>query len=160
MTQYSCNKCSSKNVGIETKGNQVGLYCLDCGAWIKWCNKDEVRLFSNKQHNQDNEDDNLLDKLKKIAMHYGFDSQSHMLIEEMAELTQAINKLYRVSGTYGYPTDKTLEEVANNLDEEIADVEICLEEIKYLLNNHNFVNKWKKKKIKRQLERMRKEKDK
>ena len=63
MTQYSCNKCSSKNVGIETKGNQVGLYCLDCGAWIKWCNKDEVRLFSNKQHNRDNEDDNLLDKL-------------------------------------------------------------------------------------------------
>ena len=31
------------------------------------------------------------DKIKQIAEHYGYDSQSHMLIEEMAELTQAIN---------------------------------------------------------------------
>lgn len=96
-------------------------------------------------------------KIAEIADHYGFDSQSHMLIEEMAELTQAINKLYRVSGTHGYPTDKTLEEVANNLHEENADVEICLEQLTHLLHCRATVDAWKEKKVERQLERIAKE---
>lgn len=96
-------------------------------------------------------------KIAEIADHYGFDSQSHMLIEEMAELAQAINKLYRSTGTHGYPTDKTLEEVANNLHEEIADVEICLEQLTHLLHCRATVDAWKEKKVERQLERIAKE---
>ena len=36
-----------------------------------------------------------LEKIRKIAGHYGYESQSRQCIEEMAELTQAINKLWR-----------------------------------------------------------------
>ena len=36
------------------------------------------------------------EKIKIIAEHYGYDSQSRQCIEEMAELTQAINKWWRV----------------------------------------------------------------
>ena len=35
-----------------------------------------------------------LEKIRKIAGHYGYESQSRQCIEEMAELTQAITKLW------------------------------------------------------------------
>lgn len=41
---FICKKCGSVKVYIEQKGTQVGLYCADCGAWIKWLGKDEKRL--------------------------------------------------------------------------------------------------------------------
>ena len=43
MKVYECPKCQSKDVFIQKSGNQVGLYCGDCGKWIKWLNKDEQR---------------------------------------------------------------------------------------------------------------------
>ena len=96
-------------------------------------------------------------KIAEIADHYGFDSQSHMLIEEMAELAQAINKLYRSTGTHGYPTDDGVTKTIANLHEEIADVEICLEQLTHLLHCRATVDAWKEKKVERQLERMEKE---
>lgn len=42
------------------------------------------------------------EKIKIIAEHYGYDSQSRQCIEEMAELTQAINKWWRVCGCADY----------------------------------------------------------
>lgn len=69
---------------------------------------------------------------KKIAKHYGYEAQSNQLIEECAELIQAINKYRRSRGTGQETTSK--EQVAlDNLVEEIADVEIMLEQIKHLL---------------------------
>lgn len=66
--------------------------------------------------------------IKKIADFYGYENQSHILIEEMAELTQAIIKMYRKK----WLADDVEEEV-RHIKEEIADVEICLDQIKYLL---------------------------
>ena len=64
---------------------------------------------------------------KKIAEHYGYDAQSNQLIEECAELIQAVNKYRRAN-------DKaTAESAYYNLLEEIVDVEIMLEQIKHLL---------------------------
>ena len=37
----------------------------------------------------------LEEKIEFIANHYGYDAQSRQCIEEMAELTQAINKFWR-----------------------------------------------------------------
>lgn len=45
MYQNCCKKCGSISLHTETKGNNVGLYCNDCGAWIKWMCKDELRAF-------------------------------------------------------------------------------------------------------------------
>ena len=45
MYQNCCKKCGSVSLHTEQKGNNVGLYCDDCGAWIKWLGKDELRAF-------------------------------------------------------------------------------------------------------------------
>ena len=49
MYQNSCKKCSCTTLYIENKGNNVGLYCSDCGAWIKWLGKDELRAYEYSQ---------------------------------------------------------------------------------------------------------------
>ena len=93
-----------------------------------------------------------------IAEHYGYESQSRQLIEEMAELTVAINKLWRVEKFcdrkniidvkgFSYPEVK-------EIIREIADVEIMLAQIKYLLDCNEEVEQEKERKILRQLERM------
>ena len=45
MYQNCCKKCGSISLHTEIKGNNTGLYCDDCGAWIKWLGKDELRAF-------------------------------------------------------------------------------------------------------------------
>ena len=86
--------------------------------------------------------------VEKIALHYGFAEQSRQTIEEMAELTVAISKIHRGWGKETY----------NNLIEEIADVEIMLEQLKYLSNSCYQVRNIKKQKIQRQLNRIKAEK--
>lgn len=49
MYQNSCKKCGCTTLYIENKGNNVGLYCSDCGAWIKWLGKDELRAYEYSQ---------------------------------------------------------------------------------------------------------------
>jgi tRNA(Ile2) C34 agmatinyltransferase TiaS len=44
MKEYSCPKCGSNDVFMEPKGNATGLYCGDCGRWIKWLPKNEILL--------------------------------------------------------------------------------------------------------------------
>lgn len=96
-----------------------------------------------------------------IAEHYGYESQSRQLIEEIAELTVAINKLWRVErfcdrkniiDVKGFSYPETKEIIG-----EIADVEIMLSQIKYLLGCNDEVEQEKERKILRQLERMKEE---
>lgn len=88
-------------------------------------------------------------KIEKISSFYGYDAQSRQCIEEMAELTQAINKFWRKQLKCGL---FTVEEIRNygegvsslselkdtdgykNLVEEMADVQITLWQLEYLLN--------------------------
>ena len=44
MKEFSCHKCGSKDVFIDVRGSQKGLFCGDCGAWIKWLGKQEYAL--------------------------------------------------------------------------------------------------------------------
>lgn len=74
-------------------------------------------------------DSKYLDELKEIADTLGYEEQSMQLIEEMAELTQAINK-HRRYGTY---------ETKCNIIEEIADVYIVLAQIEYLVQINDLV---------------------
>lgn len=45
LLKCACVKCGSKDFHLEVKGNNTGLYCNNCGKWIKWLSKDEVRAF-------------------------------------------------------------------------------------------------------------------
>ncbi len=44
MKMYECPKCKSKDLFLRESGTQKGLYCGDCGAWIKWVGKKELPL--------------------------------------------------------------------------------------------------------------------
>lgn len=44
MNNFVCKKCGSVIVHVKENGTQIGLYCSECGAWIKWLGKDDKRL--------------------------------------------------------------------------------------------------------------------
>lgn len=100
-------------------------------------------------------DRNISQLNKEIAVYYGYDTQSNQLIEECAELIQAINKYRRVKfGGQPVAVDKKAT-VVENIVEEIADVEIMLEQLKYLLSiTTEELNTIKQYKINRIIERM------
>lgn len=73
-------------------------------------------------------------ELKAIADHYGYEAQSNQLVEECAELIQAISKYRRAVMGKGQPVAEGIKIIAlENIVEEIADVEVMLEQVKYLL---------------------------
>ena len=83
-----------------------------------------------------------------IADHYGYPAQSNQLIEECAELIQAVNKYRRAR------TKEEQEKALDNYIEEMADVEIMLEQMKYLLRvKEEQMDKVKQYKLKRTIER-------
>lgn len=72
-------------------------------------------------------------ELHKIAIEQGFEYSSRQCIEEMSELIQALNKLWR----YERVCDKDANaetKLLENIVEEISDVLITIENIKYLLS--------------------------
>lgn len=90
----------------------------------------------------------------KIADHFGFEGQSKQLIEEMAELTQAICKYFRSKGQ-GQPIPAyKISMVKQNIIEEIADVKLVLEQIIYLMNVEDEVQEIMNEKIERTIGRM------
>ena len=100
------------------------------------------------------------EKIKKIADHYGYDAQSRQCIEEMAELTQAINKFWRNNlgcGKYGLLDAPVYCEERRNIVEEIADVQIMLYQLGYFLHSEIEVSEMITKKLDRQLERIKRE---
>lgn len=50
MYQNCCKKCGSTSLHTQVKGNNTGLYCDDCGGWVKWLGKDELRAFEHSQN--------------------------------------------------------------------------------------------------------------
>ena len=55
MYQNCCKKCGSVSLHTEVKGSNTGLYCNDCGAWVKWLGKDELRAFEHSQKENKND---------------------------------------------------------------------------------------------------------
>jgi len=86
------------------------------------------------------------DKIQMIADKYGFAAQAYQTMEECAELIQALNKHIRSSGT---------RQTRDNVIEEIADVQIMIAQIKYLMNCEVDVINTMQLKIERTIKRMR-----
>lgn len=86
-------------------------------------------------------------RIKVIAEHFGLEAQERQLMEESAELIQALNKCWRA---YTYDGDCVVAKM--NLVEEIADVEIMIEQIKYLCGIELGVIHQKNKKLCRMME--------
>lgn len=43
IKDYKC-KCGHNDFFFADKGNQKGIYCTNCGKWLKWADKDEQNL--------------------------------------------------------------------------------------------------------------------
>lgn len=82
--------------------------------------------------------------IQQIAEYYGEASQMGVLQEECSELIKAASKYLR------YGTDDKKADIA----EEIADVEIMTEQIKYLLKLHDDVQAQREYKLNRTLDRI------
>ncbi len=67
MYQNCCKKCGSASLHTETKGNNTGLYCDECGAWIKWLGKDELKAFEYSEYSQKKANDSKSESTKIIA---------------------------------------------------------------------------------------------
>ena len=89
------------------------------------------------------------EQCEQIAMHYGEHLQLGIMIEEAAELIQAISKMQR----YGEPTKRL------NYIEELADVSIMAEQLVTLLNTTDYerFERFVEYKLNRQMDRMKSE---
>lgn len=73
MYQNYCKKCGSVSLHTEVKGSNTGLYCDDCGAWVKWLGKDELRAFEHsKKEKVNNDSSNSKDIISRLIEFVGF----------------------------------------------------------------------------------------
>ena len=128
----TCRTCKDNDNGLCDRTGQLIDDDDHCGV-RHTSSKVEMQIV----HNIDKE------IIVKSIQHYGQDNQSTVCMEECAELIQAISKAKRGK----------IEK--NNMEEEIADVLICIEMLKlmYSLSDSN-IDKWILKKQQRELERM------
>lgn len=92
-------------------------------------------------------------KIEKIAMHYGAAAQMCKTVEELAELTAEIQRYNLLAFKHQVSMGEVSEQM-QKIIEEMADVEIMLEQIKFLFNIDEEVKAMKAFKISRQLDRM------
>ena len=83
---------------------------------------------------------------RKAVEKFGIDIQQIVAMEELGELIQAISKIARWECSQSEDLE-TLFKYIDNLSEEIADVEIILEQLKQCHGCHIQVNDHKRKKL-------------
>ena len=94
--------------------------------------------------------------IRKIADKNGFNEASRQLFEECSELIVAVNKYYRALELYDIEYETAFLDISkDDIAEEIADVTIMLEQIKYLLQiSDSDIEQIIDQKLNRQLERI------
>ncbi len=87
MYQNCCKKCGSIDLFTKQNGNNTGLYCSDCGAWIKWLGKDELRAYENSKTEAKAEDVKVVAKCKNYDPYAaGYEDGEKAKIEQLRQL--------------------------------------------------------------------------
>lgn len=99
MYQNCCKKCGSISLHAEVKGNNTGLYCDDCGVWIKWLGKDELRAFEHSMREATkNERESVSEYIKSISKPTGVSFSERSIVDRLQRflefLDKTINKEY------------------------------------------------------------------
>lgn len=56
----NCKYCNSTNLVVVKKNeDRYGLYCKDCGKWLKWIRKQEVDLYKQELSNNNSDEDKI-----------------------------------------------------------------------------------------------------
>lgn len=133
-----------KPIYLEDEEEQCTIQIdeVDCSENCYHINAIECSLSYAEEQIQSLKNINLLrDGLYKMALNtYGIEHQIFMVFEEMSELQKELCKFLRGKE----PTAQRL-----RIAEEIADVEIMLDQMKIYFKNHEAVEKNKKYKLKR-----------
>lgn len=97
----------------------------------------------------------VLEKNISIVNHYGVKKQMPIWIEELSELTKVICKWLR---KYDQLEGDISESLLNDMKEEITDVTICIDQLRYILNftEDDLMQEYKFK-VERQLKRIEEE---
>lgn len=154
-----CPFCGSKDVQIFDNSTHDEEYymieCQDCNAAVCFGDESETKEGTTRMWN------NRVDKLQirsqsewlQAADYYG-EQQIPLVIEEMAELTQALTKYMRTAQG-GQPVRKTMSEIKDSVKEELSDVIVMLIQLQYLFHiSNDEINHIADKKLERTLNLM------
>ena len=114
MYQNCCKKCGSISLHTEVKGNNKGLYCDDCGAWIKWLGKDELRAFVYSMREATKEENEAVDEyIKRISKPTGYNMyDDSTIIERLNRFIDDIDEA--IDSVYNNPTAEHDKLIYNN----------------------------------------------
>lgn len=96
MKEYVC-KCGSNKVFIQENGTQTGIYCKECGKWIKWIGKKEIPFaeeYIKEQNKNDNSNTNKIDEVKKFIMDILDEYSNVASSESIYDLVDTTNKKF------------------------------------------------------------------
>lgn len=153
--------------GIELKkcpfcGGKAGLYQTYDGCYVVECNEcGTTRKMSGYKDKVINEWNNRVGIMPirsqsewlQVADDYG-ERQIPLVIEEMAELTQALTKYMRVTQG-GQRVRKTMQEIEDSVKEKLSDVIVMMIQLQYLFHiSNDEINQIADKKLERTLNLM------
>lgn len=117
MCQNCCKKCGSISLHTEVKGNNTGLYCDDCGAWIKWLGKDEIRAFEHSMREATkNERESVSEYIKSISKPTGVSFSEQSIVDRLQRFLKFLDKTI----------DKEYEKVAISKEDIIRKNAYCM----------------------------------
>lgn len=117
MYQNCCKKCGSISLHAEVKGNNTGLYCDDCGVWIKWLGKDELRAFEHSMREATkNERESVSEYIKSISKPTGVSFSEQSIVDRLQRFLEFLDKTI----------DKEYEKVAISKEDMIRKNAYCM----------------------------------
>lgn len=87
--------CGSTKFFTDENGSQTGLYCMSCGKWIKWLNKEDARLFRRKE--TEGIEDKLMRRIRNSAVKVKTVTEPCVYMEavDIKELEAIISEVFR-----------------------------------------------------------------
>ena len=117
MYQNCCKKCGSISLHTEAKGNNTGLYCDDCGVWIKWLGKDEIRAFEHSMREATkNERESVSEYIKSISKPTSVSFSEQSFVDRLQRFLEFLDKTI----------DKEYEKVAISKEDIIRKNAYCM----------------------------------
>lgn len=129
-----------------------GWFCVssDLEPFIAEYDESEDEETLTAIQNSESNHGDMQNKIEQIAMHYSFENQREIFVEECAEAIQAVQKCKR---------NNTSVDAFTNLVEEVADVLVTAQQMRLYLGSE-MVDRIIKRKLDRQLKRMETENEK